>query len=97
MALKVFGIVLFVVCMAMPLAYERGRATEQLPPLAAGKSIVLGSGQSVAVPSGTTIVAPDGTTITLKGHRNVVNTTTGAVITVSYEATGPADNIVIAK
>ncbi len=97
MTLKVFGIVLFVVCMATPLACERGGATEQLPPLAAGNSIVLGSGQSVAVPSGTTIVWPDGTKVTLKGHHNIVKTTSGAVVTVSYEATGPADNIVIAE
>ena len=97
MTLRLVGFVLFVVCMAMPLVYERARATEQLPPLAAGESIVLGSGQSVAVPSGTTIVWPDGTKVTLKGHQNIVNTTTGAVITVSQEATGPADNIVIAK
>jgi hypothetical protein len=94
---KIFVFCVLVVCATMLLVCERGRAMEQLPPLTAGESITLASGQSVAVPSGTTIFAPDGSKVTVNGHRNVVHTSNGTVVTVSPGATGAADNIVIAK
>ena len=64
--------------------------------LQAGQSLTLSAGQSVNVPAGTTVNAGT-STINVLGHNNQVNTSAGAVVTVSATATGPADNVVTAK
>jgi len=65
--------------------------------LSAGQSVTLLADQTIYVPSGTTIRAPNGATVIIKGHLNNVNTSEGAVVSVSTSASGPADNTVVAK
>lgn len=65
--------------------------------LAPGQSITLVSGQSIKVPSGTTVQLPNsGGSMTLTGDNNTVNTIAGAVVSAPANATGPADNTVVA-
>jgi hypothetical protein len=61
-----------------------------------GQSLTLHAGQSVKVQSGVKIKTVGGGLININGHNNTVVTPPGAVISVPDNATGPADNIVIA-
>lgn len=64
--------------------------------LAAGKSVILNAGQSVMVPPGTVVRGTNNTVITINGHLNTVHTTPGATVTVPADASGAADNTIIA-
>ncbi|SFM42390.1 hypothetical protein [Rugamonas rubra] len=64
--------------------------------LAAGKSVILNAGQSVMVPAGTVVRGTNNTVITIKGNLNTVHTTPGATVSVPADASGPADNTIIA-
>ncbi|MBJ7310814.1 hypothetical protein ACFOLJ_18520 [Rugamonas sp. CCM 8940] len=64
--------------------------------LTAGKSIILNAGQTVMVPAGTVVRGTNNTVITVNGHLNTVRTTPGATVTVPADASGAADNTVIA-
>ena len=64
--------------------------------LSAGQSATIGHGQTLHVPSGTSIDS-NGSHITITGHQDTVHVSAGAVVTVQSDATGPADNLVIAN
>ena len=62
--------------------------------LGAGQSLAIGPNQTFYVPSDTTVDS-DASHITITGHKNTVNVTVGAVVSVAASATGPADNLVV--
>jgi hypothetical protein len=64
--------------------------------LKAGQSAILVGGQSARFPGGTTVSCPGGGTVTVQGHHNTVNATAGTIVAVPLNATGEADNVVIA-
>lgn len=65
--------------------------------LLAGQSVTLTSGETINVPKGTVISGPGGNIVNLSGDNNTVNTSAGAIVSAPASATGPADNVVIAK
>lgn len=62
--------------------------------LGAGQSMTIGPNQTFYVPADTTIDT-DANHITITGHKNTVNVTVGAVVSVAASAVGPADNLVV--
>ena len=67
--------------------------------LSAGQSVILAQGQKAKVPHGTAIVqpGPGGNACMLNGQQNTINAGPGVIVTVSINASGPADNLVIVK
>lgn len=67
--------------------------------LGAGQSVILARGQRAKTPSGTTVIqpGPGGNAVMINGQNNTVNAGAGVIVSVSANATGPADNIVIAQ
>ncbi|MES2260996.1 MAG: hypothetical protein V4724_20960 [Pseudomonadota bacterium] len=65
--------------------------------LLAGQSVTLSAGQTINVPKGTIVNVPGGNTVNFAGDNSQVNTSAGAIVTAPASATGPADNIVVAK
>lgn len=87
------------ICAIALSACGGGSGTAEAPvarTLQAGQSLTLSAGQSVNVPAGTTVQSGTNT-VNVYGHNNTINTFAGAVVTVSANATGPADNVVTAK
>jgi hypothetical protein len=67
--------------------------------LGPGQSVILARGQTARVPFGTMVIqpGPGGSAITLNGQKNTVNAGAGAIVTAPADATGLADNVVIAR
>ena len=64
--------------------------------LAAGQSATIKQGQTLHVPSDT-VVDQGSNRVVITGHQNTVHVTAGAVVEVQADASGPADNLVIAN
>ncbi len=64
-----------------------------------GDSVILARGQRANVPFGTSVIqpGPGGGAAVLKGQKNTVDAGAGVIVTVPVDATGPADNVVVAK
>ena len=65
--------------------------------LVAGQTVTLNAGDKVLVLAGTTVSTPDGNKIVLSGHSNTTNVRAGSTVSVPANATGAADNLVIAS
>lgn len=67
--------------------------------LSAGQRVVLARGQTAKVPYGTTVVqpGPNGSGVVLAGQKNTVEASAGVIVTVPADASGPADNVVVAR
>jgi hypothetical protein len=63
--------------------------------LAAGQTVTLAAGQMLLVPAGTTVTSGTNSS-SLQGQLNTVSAAAGAVVSVPANATGPADNVVMA-
>lgn len=64
--------------------------------LSAGQSATIGHGQTLHVPSDT-IIDPSGSHFTIMGHQNTIHVNAGVVVAVQADASGPADNLVVAN
>jgi hypothetical protein len=64
--------------------------------LSAGQSATIGHGQTLHVPSDT-IIDPSGSHFTIMGHQNTIHVNAGVVVAVQADASGAADNLVIAN
>ena len=64
--------------------------------LSAGQSATIGHGQTLHVPSDT-LIDPSGSHFTLIGHQNTIHVDAGVVIAVQADASGAADNLIIAN
>jgi hypothetical protein len=65
--------------------------------LTAGQSVILPAGMSAAVPFGTIVRNRNGNSAVINGHHDTVNASAGVSVQVPAGATGPSDNLVIAK
>lgn len=74
-----------------------GTAKPNTVTLSAGQSATLSSGETVMAPSDFTVKDTNGSSYTVNGHRNTINMSAGAVVTVSASASGAADNAIVAK
>jgi hypothetical protein len=63
--------------------------------LSAGQSATIHSGQTLHVPSDT-IIDPSGSHFTIMGHGNTITVAAGVVVAVQADASGAADNLVVA-
>ncbi len=67
--------------------------------LSAGQSVILARGQTAKAPPGTTVIqpGPGGSVANINGQKNTVHAGPGVIVTVAANASGLADNLVIAK
>ena len=63
--------------------------------LSAGQSATIHAGQTLHVPSDT-IIDPSGSHFTIIGHGNTIDVAAGVVVAVQADASGAADNSVVA-
>lgn len=81
---------------AAPTRQPEATNPQPLLVLSAGQTAILVAGQSARFPAGTTLCVPNGQNVKVFGQKNTVNATPGTIIAVPLNASGEADNIVIA-
>ena len=80
-------------CAALAACGGEDGGPETLGP---GQSATIEHGQTLHVPSDT-IIDPSGSHFTIIGHQNTIHVSAGVVVAVQADASGAADNLVIAN